>query len=352
MDKPKLLSDQSGLGAIVIVSIFVSVVTMIVLGFSTVVRREQRQSLDQQLNSQARFAAESKINELLALYRENPAHPLFATSTPFGSCGDATGAVESSPDFDIDITCVQINRSPNSLEFSNVSTEESTVTYIQPDATPINRIVISWDIPPPSANQQSTCRTASYASGNIFPSTLGGSTEVGMLRFDLVPLGGSLDRLSLSESQLSGVLIPSTTGTETITYSSANTISTKPVLAGRCFTGAGPFTVFGQDVYRARVVINVPNANTPYMLRLKSMYRPVQRVKVNGVNSSNDSVQLAREQISVEVTARSADVLSKVNARFGQFSAAAELIPSSAVHVINGLCKDMTTEPNGTQSSC
>lgn len=88
------------------------------------------------------------------------------------------------------------------------------------------------------------------------------------------------------------------------------------------------------------------------MLRLKSMYRPVQRVKVNGVNSSNDSVQLAREQISVEVTARSADVLSKVNARFGQFSAAAELIPSSAVHVINGLCKDMTTEPNGTQSSC
>jgi Tfp pilus assembly protein PilX len=53
---------EQGLVSIVVTMIFLIVLSLIVVGFAQVARREQRESLDRQLSSQAFYAAESGIN--------------------------------------------------------------------------------------------------------------------------------------------------------------------------------------------------------------------------------------------------------------------------------------------------
>ncbi len=58
----KLKQNESGLAAIAVTMIIMGIVTLIVVGFATLMRREQRQALDQQLSTQAFYAAESGVN--------------------------------------------------------------------------------------------------------------------------------------------------------------------------------------------------------------------------------------------------------------------------------------------------
>ena len=62
MIKTKHLFDQKGASAIMFALFFIMIITLISLGFATLVRRDQRATLDKTLSSQAQLAAESGIN--------------------------------------------------------------------------------------------------------------------------------------------------------------------------------------------------------------------------------------------------------------------------------------------------
>src|SRR5690349_5561347 len=71
-------SRQSGMASIVITMVTMVVISLIVIGFATISRREQRQSLDQLLSSQAFYAAESGIEDATAIIKST----LASGSTP------------------------------------------------------------------------------------------------------------------------------------------------------------------------------------------------------------------------------------------------------------------------------
>ena len=99
------------------------VISLIVLGFAQIARRNQRQSLDRQLSTQAFYAAETGVNDAANLVKS-------AASVPAKtSCTDTGGGFYSAlPSSNIDATnkvtytCLMVNPAPGSLVYSNVGT--------------------------------------------------------------------------------------------------------------------------------------------------------------------------------------------------------------------------------------
>lgn len=60
--------DQRGASAIMVTMFFIIMITLITVGYSTIVRREQSATLDRNLASQAQYAAESGINSARAYF--------------------------------------------------------------------------------------------------------------------------------------------------------------------------------------------------------------------------------------------------------------------------------------------
>src|SRR3954464_6641054 len=56
------LNSEAGMASFLIVMILMLVITLIVIGFAQVTRRNSREALDRQLSSQAFYAAESGVN--------------------------------------------------------------------------------------------------------------------------------------------------------------------------------------------------------------------------------------------------------------------------------------------------
>ncbi|HET6924792.1 MAG TPA: pilus assembly PilX N-terminal domain-containing protein, partial [Candidatus Saccharimonadales bacterium] len=55
--------DERGMVSIMVTLVMIIVITLIVIGFAQVVRRNQRETLDRQLSTQAYYAAETGIND-------------------------------------------------------------------------------------------------------------------------------------------------------------------------------------------------------------------------------------------------------------------------------------------------
>lgn len=335
-----LRKNQDGLVSIMIVVIIISLVTVITIGFARIIRREQRQALDQQISSQARYAAESAINKKIAQYRSDPA-----------SLTTTTGCVDQGQTFsagtEIQTTCVLVDTDPGELQYDQVKTSESTMVWLDPGGTPLDRLVITWQNV--STVTDNDCQTTPYTN---LPTNIGG-TQIGMLRFDLARVGepsATFNRNDLLNRNFGGVLYPKQGGTEALAYDP----STSPVVYGTCGSPA-PSGV--DEPLAAHAIITLPadasTRNSRFILRLKGIYRNSQ-VRVMGFKvGSDEPVEFVDSQISIEATARVADVVQRIRVSVPAGLPPRALVPDDAIHVVNGgLCKLVETEPGSTVNNC
>src|SRR5688500_17746685 len=117
-------NQQSGFVAIIVTMIIMVVLILITTGFMRIIGREQRQDLDRQLSSQAFYAAETGINNA-ARALTDPATPLMVdknecgpSSTPPLSLHFPAGSNVVDASSGIEYTCLTIDRTPRSLEYS------------------------------------------------------------------------------------------------------------------------------------------------------------------------------------------------------------------------------------------
>src|SRR5689334_20404193 len=73
---------QAGMVAIMVMLILMLVISLIVLGFAQISRRNQRQSLDRQLSTQAFYAAETGINDAAEIIKNALAAGTTAADKP------------------------------------------------------------------------------------------------------------------------------------------------------------------------------------------------------------------------------------------------------------------------------
>lgn len=211
----KVRDNQKGIASFMVTFIICIVITLIVIGFGTISRREQRQALDEQLSSQAFYAAESKINQLYAQLKANP-----SSFSADDKCNPATTSTDPTnpPDNTVGLT------GGISITCALATVGGSSTFDLAPDQSvtvPLNykvgaadgsfsKIRFSW-----TSSSDTNCRTT-----NAFPSKEDLTNQLGTIRLFLTRADSTsgFNRSALANNTLSAVLYPGVRPTPTLKY--------------------------------------------------------------------------------------------------------------------------------------
>lgn len=323
----RFAQNQKGLVSITISIVIMVVLTLIVLGFSAIARREQRQALDRQLSTQAFYAAESGINDALEVLKNNP-----TAEKP--NC-DSTGAPAYSglntqiDGNNISYTCLLVDPSPTSLEYGNIDTNKSSVIPIQSkNGEAITSIKLSWQDKGASNADFSGCP----AAGSFPPLSNWLGCTAGVLRIDLVPITNSLGRTNLINSNLTAFLVPIGGGAGSLVYNVGT--GQGSIAQGNCTNGGSPKW--------CNITITGLGSNAYYM-RVRSIYRANALTVI--AENSGTQLELTGAQAEVDATGKANDVLRRVVVR-APIGADREGIPDFAIESRDSICKKFYVYPN------
>lgn len=128
--------NQSGMSSILFAMIFAVILSLLAVGFASLVRNDQRQTLDQSLGYQAQYAAEAAVNQIKSKIKES-ASPIAASP----DCS-MTPSYELVVNSGVRVSCVTWDNKAKSLIYDPVGTEPVAVPINVPSG--FNKLVISW----------------------------------------------------------------------------------------------------------------------------------------------------------------------------------------------------------------
>lgn len=325
----RLRQSQSGMASFLIVLIMMIVITLIVLGFSQVTRRNSRQALDRQLSSQAFYAAESGTNvttNAIANYVKANGYVNLPAKT---SCptnydptnGSGTGTAIADLGNGVRYTCVLVNPNPGTLKY-NPTRQGSTVVPIQANGS-LKSLTFTWNVQ--SGGADTTC-TGSNAQE--FPQAAAWSCDFGIVRVDLVANPGS--NVANLANVTSSVFLTPLGG-----HTGALTLTGFPS-AIHAFVGSAS----GCSGGTCSVTVSFPASSSSYAARITSLYRDTPNMIISGTLVGGSAATFSGAQAVVDTTGQAQDELRRIQVRV-QLTAAAdpETIPASALSSNADICK-------------
>lgn len=341
--------NEQGLASITITLIIMLIISLIIIGFVKLTRREQTQALDRQLSTEAFYAAESGINDAASAINGAPA---FTANKP--NCAPVAGLPSGSIDStkNISYSCLIINQDPPTLKYGSVDTAQSTFVPIHGvDATGahdqnITAILISWQSTSGNNLMPSLSPSAAFPTQSAWAS----ASDTGVLRISLTP-EANLDRTSLINNTYTAFLYPNNTGgalgtptspTPTLYLGGApNLINQGQIVSGSCSTGNNSPT----SPLFCNVKIDTSSIPQPtFLLRLKSIYQPNQ-VIITAFTGPGGATQvnLAGAQVLVDSTGKAQDVLRRIQVRLPANNT--YNYPEFAIDSADSICKILQVAP-------
>lgn len=328
--------DQKGMAAIIVTMVTMVVISLIVLGFATISRREQGQTLDQQLSTQAFYAAETGVEDAKSVItaaiqdgKPVPSKTDCDTNTTSGYTPNypiGAGTVLDST-HSVSYSCLLVDPTPTSLEYNGVGTDNVIVPITS--SSVITRFVITWKPTNVPTGSPSTCPSS---TSNSFSLQSKWNCGYGLLRMDLVPTEGALSRASLSSNTLTAFFEPTrNSASGNISYS-GNT-GRPNIVAANC-------TIGSYSECSATIVGLAGQRN--FSLRLNSLYQPSD-VTIVPFNSSTQ-LGVSGAQAMIDVTGKAQDVLRRIQVRV-PVGASGETA-GFALQTNGALCKRFKVTPN------
>ncbi|MDB5183075.1 MAG: hypothetical protein JWO47_859 [Candidatus Saccharibacteria bacterium] len=306
------VKNQQGFVSIFSVLIIMSVLTLLAIGFSNITRSAQKRTLDNQLNTQAFYAAESGVNEAKKALLINPTA---SKSTCQGTTTPAVPGTFTTYTLDATLssgyTCVLINPAID-LKFDSVSTQgvgSPKTGTIESSTGPFGSFDVSWSGPgggavpiPKPAGSYPYILDNSASWGN----------KLGVLRVDLVPVDLGLDRATLATKSYSFYLYPS-----------QNSPSNQATLGGLNGTADQAQLVYvkcAATVSPCSATVHVTNnASSKFYIRVQSLYNPSSSVILNNFKSNTGTALTTKSgQVIVDATGKANDVLRRIQVRVKQ----------------------------------
>ncbi len=350
--------NESGMASILITMVTMIVVTLIVLGFAQISRRQQGNTLDRQLSAQAFYAAESAVNDArnvvnkaLQTGKAIPAKASCNTNTddiaiygngpnnyPTPVAGSSGVVLDSGQN--VSYTCLLVDPSPSVLEQDGVG-DNSWVVPIA-SSTPYDEIKIKWSPnpavtasppPAPAPNPSTDCPDS---VGDLPPASSAASDfwtcGYGTLRMDLVPTSGALTGGtgggSLFSKQMTAFFEPTDTsggaGLGSIAYGGGN-IGKANFVKASCDMAA----------YNSCTATITGLSGTSYTLRLNSIYRNSD-ITVQALNGGTPVA--TNGQVLVDATGQANGVIRRIQVRFTA-NTVKGLVPRYAIQSTDGICK-------------
>lgn len=300
---------EAGMMSIIVTMIMMLVITLIVLGFAQISRRDEQQALDNQLSTQAFFAAETGVNDAYDAVRTQLAST--GTVQPKSTCGPGSAAspypaskYDPAIDAGVSYSCLLVTTELQDIS-QTVATDGSSVTLpLHPVGGPgikIHRLNITW-----YAAQKVTPLTLSncpnnapaMGAGSLKPAT-SWTCPYSMLRIDLVPTDtATLSRGSLMMDNIGFFLYPALNAGPISSNSANGTVQGMKCGLASC-TAAIDIT---------------PQTYTNYSIRLSAIYQSGGTVDIKADGPSGP-LDLADAQVAIDSTGKAQDVLRRIQAR-------------------------------------
>jgi len=323
----QLRHSQQGMVSIMTTMILMIVISLIVLGFAQISRRNQRESLDRQLSTQAFYAAESGVNDARQLIRAAIAagQPVKDKTTCTGS---GTGAFYASltPTIDaahnVKYSCLLVDPAPKSLHYNNVGTTSTIVPLISSSGTDFSTIKLDWQSKVSAGSPIIGCPTT---VNNVFTPTGSWGCGYGILRFDLVPTSGaSLTADTLQDNTMTVFAVPLSSGGSNVIDFAA---------------GSNATNTYGVKCDNSGCSLTIKNLNTNnYHMRVRSIYKDAA-LQVSGTDATNAQLKIAGSQAVIDATGRAQDVLRRIQVNVPYRTTTLNELSDYAIEMQGSLCK-------------
>lgn len=344
--------NEDGLVAMIVAGIIMVVLSLVTLGFARLMQREQRQSVDRSLSSQAFYAAESAINDAVAKIQDKTSP--YTLNKP--NC-DTTGSDAIFPSGTVDsslgssYTCLIINQEPPSLEYTNNSVTTANSKVVPVHATTnvnIATISLSWE---DSTQPNPVANCVSAATPTLPPISGWGSASPGLLRVDLIP-ADVLNRDTLAAKTASMYLYPvnnSCTGrVSSVAYNTlAGDANNGKILLVEC--KKVDVSVANHPPHACNLSINMALAdqNKTYYLRMRSVYRDSSvTVKIYDGATPQNQLNLGGAQVLIDSTGKVNDVVRRIQVRVPVKRSYA--VPENVLQTTDTICKLVQIAPPTT----
>jgi Tfp pilus assembly protein PilX len=361
-----LKKNEQGMVSILVTMIMILVITLIVLGFAQVTRRNQREALDNQLSTQAYYAAESGVN---AAVNYLSTHPTYGMST-IGNCtqfintlgGGTVNVLDQ--DTGTKYTCLMVNPTPSSLNVAPLTQGTSAVLHLaNSDGAAFTSLKFQW-------SQQATpdypggCTSA---DNGTLPALSAWACPYGILRLDLVNTSGSNasnDVLDGNQQVVSFYMIPTyNNGAGVANTPVTNPLETQPVdpssAPGPTCTANAATNNCPVQVVRTictaggscslQLNLNGTGGSIDYYARLSMMYQDSSNVIITGTDSGHPS-NFVGGQVMVDSTGESQDELRRIQVRV-PIVAPQSTLPVYSLQTTASICKKLSDMGAGSTAA-
>jgi Tfp pilus assembly protein PilX len=324
--------NQQGMVSITVTMILMIVMSLIVIGFAQVSRRNQRESLDRQLSTQAFYAAESGINDtrkLITTAAGNGQEVPVKDSCSSNGNGFYQTLLNNSSLNDaakVAYTCVLVNPAPKILEYSSVNANGTIIPVISGSGANFSTIKLTWKSKVNTNNPANNCPTTVT---NVFSSTTDWNCGYGVMRLDLVPVSGTLNPGTLQDTTSTVFAVPFRSGGASTTAYAAG----GRVMGVTCTNASCSLTITGLT-------------GAEYYLRALSTYQDVA-LEVSGTTNAGTSATLSGAQAIIDVTGRAQDVLRRIQVHLPLNGYGSKnQLPDNAIESTDSLCKRFSAMDN------
>ena len=319
MTKPK--QRDAGIVSLMVTLVMMIVITLIVLGFAEIARNEQRSSLDDQLSTQAYYAAESGINDARAVIDST----ISANKTPQdkkNSCGpDANYTASSTVDnqHGASYTCLMVDTHPATLNYS-IGASSSVVPLLSAGGA-FPQFDLKW------TTEGDSTKCPSSGSPNTFTDSGSWSCPAPVVRVDLLDAGQPLSRANWGNSTATIFFVPFSSNVANV-----GTTTDKGTARGARCTGTTTASC------TASICLNVTctgSLGTSYYARITTIY-----VETNvGLSISASGIKFDGAQAVIDATGKAQDVLRRVRVAVDLTDANSYAIPDGAIVSADSVCK-------------
>lgn len=318
-----LRHDQSGLVSFIVSSVIMSLLSLVTIGFVRVMQKEQRESLDRQLSTQAFYAAESGVNDVV----KKAAAPGGIAATT--SCSLYSSDLETNvlAVDNIGYTCVLYNPIVDSILFDS-SVDNGYLTLVRGAVNPVNSIKISWQA---KADSAYGAPSGQPWIGKFPPKTgpVSWGNNISAIRVSVYPVnngGAGFGRDQLNPTAKTFFLYPTIGGTSSIDLGAQQDGS---IVNTSCFVGSG-------DYKCTLAIISLFGGTNDYYVRFRSIYND-SVVSVTGFSGLGSSEKLAGAQAIVDATGKANDLKRRIQVRKSLIPQ--YFMPEYAISSAQSVCK-------------
>lgn len=343
--------NSSGMASITVTVVFIMVISLIVLGFSQVTRRNSKETLDKQLSSQAFYAAEVGINDArnkIANLIEQK-QPVPDQETCKGSGSDTYNKSDGVVDVEnnVSYSCLLVKTKLPDNVISNLSGSVVMPLSTEGDAL-IGSPMLEWSPATQNSNKKVADCAQPNGSGQIWTklpnvSDWNEACPFGLLRIDIMPTNDPsiLKNVDTALSSTATIFIYPKKGDinnpPVVSYSDASGVVQGKVVTAACSDTICKLQLSGLDWPKA-------------YLKIRSIYANTQTFKVNAMETTvGEAAYDFNSQIQIDATGKAQDVLRRLQARISAIGGSTKTDSANfsdyALQSSDSICKRFVISP-------